>query len=435
MPVVAIVGRPNAGKSTLFNALIKDRRAIVGPQRGITRDRIYALCPIDENFVVDLVDTGGYDSGLDTEFGSSVREQTMLAIEDADLIVCVLDVRAGVTADDLELIQMLRKSDVNVIYVANKVDDPNSFMNAGVIYEVGISDFIEISALNNRGLHHLKTELKNYLQPDYVYQEEQESGAVRVSILGRPNVGKSLMLNKIIGQDRAIVSPEAGTTRDFVDFPLNLDGKNYVFVDTAGIRRKSRIKGKIERVSVMRSLRNIERSDVCLYLIEPHEGLTEQDRRLCGHIIEHGRAFVLVVNKSDLISSQESARLRKTFEETMRFLPGLKIIFVSALSGKNINKLYPVINELFVKTTTNIATPRINRIIREITQAVPPPAIKGRRIKFYYANQVGVAPPRFRIVTNYPDKVPKNYSRYLSGSIKKHCNIDGIPIKIQFVGK
>jgi GTP-binding protein len=435
MSVVAIVGRPNVGKSTLFNSLIGERRAIVGPQRGITRDRLYSRLVMGDGVEVDLVDTGGFDTITDGSFSKSMREQTVQAIQDADLIVCLFDALTGITPDDEELVKTLRQSGADVIYVANKVDDPNRAAASAWLYELGLADFIEISATKKTGLVTLVAQIKEHIREHPRESLEDETDAVRVSILGRPNVGKSLLLNKIIGENRAIVSDEAGTTRDYVDIRIAHAGKEYVFVDTAGIRRKSRIHDSLERLSVMRSLQNVNMSHICLLLVDPFEGVTDQDKRLCRIIMDHGRGFMLIVNKSDLIDAAGREEIRGKVSHDLRFLPDVKVVFISALTGKNVAKLYPMIDALFEKTTMNIPTARINRIFADILSKNPPPVVKGRQLKFFYINQVGTVPPQFRIVSNFPKAVPENYHRYLSHALKKACGMEGISIKLQFAGK
>jgi GTP-binding protein len=435
MPVVAIVGRPNAGKSTLFNLLIGHRRAIVGPERGITRDRIYGRWTLDEGIEIDLIDTGGFDTTGDIPFSRFVREQTMVAIEDADLVLCLFDARSPATPDDEELVQLLREARTQVIYVVNKVDDPGALSGAVHFYELGIGDIIEISAINKVGIDALKQAVKDHLTAFPRASVEEDTDAVRISILGRPNVGKSHLLNKIIGEDRAIVSPEAGTTRDYVDIVVRRSGKEYIFVDTAGIRRKTRIDSLVERVSVTRSLQNINMSHVCLLLIDPREGMTDQDKRLCRIIMDHGRAFVLVVNKSDLMSDGEKRMMLEKTRHALRYMPDVNILFTSALTGMNVEKLYPLIDSLFVKTKTHVTTGRINRVLTEIVDSHNPPLVRNKALKFYYITQTGSVPPRFQIVSNRPDSIPESYIRYLEHSIKKACDIEGVPIKLTFVGK
>ncbi len=435
MAVVAIVGRPNVGKSTLFNALIRENRAIVGPQRGITRDRIYGRWQITDDRTVDIVDTGGFDTLPGDMIEKSMREQTLAAINDAYFIICLLDALGGITPDDEELIELLRRGNSNPIFVANKVDDPNSPLGMSMLYETGIGDFIEISASKRKGLKTLAAAVMEQLERLPEEPDLTPDGAIRVSILGRPNVGKSMLINRIIGEERAIVSPVAGTTRDYVDIPVEIKGQNYLFVDTAGIRRRSRIDDRIEKMSVTRSIRNVSLSHVCLFLVDPQEGVTEQDRRLCNIIQEQGRAFVVVVNKSDLLSAEDRKQVAHRLGHSLRYLPDQPVVFVSALTGKKVERLFPMINDLYRKTTCEHPTARINKVLQSLSEAYPPPMIKGRRIKFYYANQIGTIPPRFRIVTNRPAAIPVNYQRYLEKGFKKELDLEGITIKTVFAGR
>ncbi len=429
-PIVAIAGRPNVGKSTLFNWLVRKNRAIVGPDSGITRDRIYGKWYVDEDCIVDLVDTGGFATLKESSITQSILLQTMQAIHDADVILCVLDAASGPTSDDAILVDTLRKSDSQVIYVANKVDDDSTSLKVGALYELGIDSIVEISARNRKGLSEIITALKKYIHLPGVGDEE--ASGIRITILGRPNVGKSLLINRIIGEERSIVSPEPGTTRDYVDTKITKSGRDYVFVDTAGIRRKSRIDSEIEKTGSLRSLRNIDMSHVCLYLIDATEGITEQDKRLVGLALDHGRATLVVANKCDLIPLAQEGNLREEIRYRLRFIPDVNVMCISALTGENINKIYPMIDDLFDKTMAQVSTPRLNRIISDIVKASPPPAYKGRHIRFYYVTQVDVLPPRFRIYTNYPEAIPPSYTRYIATSIKKICQMEGIPVAVQF---
>ncbi|HNY66625.1 MAG TPA: ribosome biogenesis GTPase Der [Deltaproteobacteria bacterium] len=435
MPLIAIVGRPNVGKSTLFNALVGKNRAIVGPERGITRDRIYSRLSLGDDTEADLVDTGGFDTTGEGDFSQLMYRQTMQAINDADLLLCLFDVQSDLTPDDRELVRIIRESRIPVVYVANKVDDPRSSHSAAMLYELGIDDFIGISARKKTGISDLLGRIRAFAASATVERLDEETDAVRVSILGRPNVGKSQLLNRIIGEDRAIVSPVAGTTRDYIDIRVSHEGRDYVFVDTAGIRRKARIDDELERESVMRSIKNIEMSHVCLLLVDPAEGVTEQDKRICRIMTDRGRAFVLIVNKSDLIEPGRRVEIREAARHELKFLPDVKILFVSALTGKDVGRIYPLIADLFAKTTMEAPTPLINRILADIAKTSLPPIAKGRPVKFYYINQVGKVPPAFRIVTNVPGAIPENYHRFVVHTLKKQLKLDGVPIKVRFAGR
>ena len=431
--LIAIVGRPNVGKSTLFNLLVRENRAIVGPQRGITRDRIYGRWVIDEDTSVDIVDTGGYDSLAGGQIELSMRDQTLLAIQEADLIVCLLDGRAGVTADDLALVRILRESRADVLYVANKVDDPAAAAGAAQLYELGIDGFIDISAVNNRIgalVDAVRERLANHPTPAV-----QDKSAIRVSILGRPNVGKSMLINRITGSERSIVSPIPGTTRDYVDIRITHQDKDYVFIDTAGVRRRSHIDDRLEKVSVMRSIHNVEHAQVSLCVMDATEPLTDQDRTLLNIVMDYGRACAIIMNKSDLVDAKQRADIREKMKLVLRYAPDVPLLFTSALTGKQVIKIFPLIDTLYAKTTTEIQTAVLNKVLQEAASKMHPPSIKGRRVKLFYITQTGTAPPHFRIVSNHPDLIPESYTRYLSAAIKKGCGLEGIPIKIHFVGK
>jgi len=432
--LVAIVGRPNVGKSTLFNLLIKDNRSIVGPERGITRDRIYGRWIIDEEHIVDVVDTGGYDSIAEGPIGSSMREQTLAAINEADLILCVLDAKDGITRDDYELIDILRNSKCDVIYAANKVDDPNSETGIAQLYELGLDGFIGITAKNRR-IGDLADEVKAKIEGVITREAPDEGSMIRVSILGRPNVGKSALLNRLTGSERSIVSSIAGTTRDYVDTILEYKNKKYLLIDTAGVRRKSRIDTKLEKVSVMRSIRNVQRSQVCLCVMDAMEPVTDQDRHLMGIIQDHARACAIIVNKIDLADDKSKNNIKSRLEVFMRFAADTPVLYVSAVTGKNVSKIFDIINDLYEKTTRQIGTPALNKLLTGVTEKNPPPVARNKRIKFYYANQMGVIPPKFRIVTNRPDEIPEAYSKYLAKSLKTGCKLTGIPIKIVFASR
>jgi len=435
MAVVAIVGRPNVGKSTLFNLLIGENRAIVGPQRGITRDRLYGRWQLDEDTVVDLVDTGGFDTIPGGNIETAMRAQTLAAIKEADIILCVFDSRDGLTPDDQELVNLLRQAPAEPIWVANKVDDPTNSTGASQLYEIGVSDFVEISAKNRVGKRDLIALVSEKLKEREIPTTMPVDGAIRVSILGRPNVGKSMLTNRILGEERTIVSPVAGTTRDYIDIPVSLNGQDYVFVDTAGIRRKARIDDEIEKQSVIRSIRNVGMAHVCLFLIDPEEPMTEQDRRLCGIIMEQGKPFVVVVNKNDLLTQQDRKQVAHQLDFALKFMPDLRIVYISALTGRGVEKIMPLVNELYRKATFEAGTGLLNRILAKLTDSHNPPLVGNKRLKFFYVNQTGKVPPRFRIVCNRPDDVPDNYARYLINSLKKELDLEGIPLKVDFAGR
>jgi len=435
-PAIAIVGRPNVGKSTLFNVLVGGRRAIVGPERGITRDRIISTWRIDDRYSVDLIDTGGFDTLVkEGDVTQSMRVQTLRAVKDADMVLCVLDARSGVTRDDIELVNTLRESGARVIYLANKVDDEKTRINASSLYELGMDSFLEISALNKKGIGDLKDTIASFLKGLSIEGSKEEEGSIRVSILGRPNVGKSMLLNRIIGEERSIVSPVPGTTRDYVDTYVKRGPRKYIFVDTAGIRRRSRIDNTLERISVSTSLRNIRMSHVCLYLVDPMEIITEQDKRLIGITHDYGRPTLIVVNKSDLVGPEQQRVIADTIRFRLVFYKDINLVFISALTGKNVDSIYPMIDSLFDKAMTKVQTAKLNNIIQGLASASTPPQFRGRPLRFYYATQVDTMPPRFKVFTNFPNAIPDTYTRYLSTGIKKGLGLEGIPVAISFQKK
>ncbi|HPC46565.1 MAG TPA: ribosome biogenesis GTPase Der [Deltaproteobacteria bacterium] len=433
MPVVVIVGRPNAGKSTLFNALVGERRSIVGPQRGITRDRIWGRWRISEGVEVDLVDTGGFDTTGEIQLASQVLGQTMTAIEEADLVICLFDARQPPTPDDEELVARLRARGSRTIYVANKVDDPALEAHAAMFCELGIDEPLALSALNRRGLAGLAASVSTALGDEIGQMTSGDENVVRVGILGRPNVGKSLLLNTITQSERALVSPVAGTTRDYVDTTVTRQGRTYTFVDTAGIRRRSRIEDTVEFVSVTKSLRVVTRSDVCLVLIDAVEGLTDQDKRLCSTVLEHGRPFVAVVNKCDLVTADRVREIGGSMKHELSFAADAPVLFVSAHTGRGVERIYPLVDDLHARARTRVPTPRLNRFLAEITARRSPPMAGSKPLRFYYITQVGEAPPRFQVVVNRPDDVPRPYGRFLARSFKKACGLEGVPVELVFV--
>lgn len=432
MPVVVIVGRPNAGKSTLFNALIGEWKSIVGPKRGITRDRIFGRWTLAAGLDVDLVDTGGFDTRGDIDLSEGVLRQTMTAIEEAHLVVCLFDGSEPPTPDDRELVDLLRKKGKPAVYAVNKVDDPSNDLALAAFYELGIDDPVAVSARNRLGLADLAEAVRLSLG-EATPARAHEGQGLRVGILGRPNVGKSLMLNRITGSERALVSPVAGTTRDSVDTTVVRDGKTYTFVDTAGIRRRSRREDSIEFVSVTRALRTIERSDVCLLVLDAAEGLTDQDKRLCGAILDRGRALGVVVNKVDLVDEGGVRLIRESLQRGLSFMPGLPVLFVSALTGAGLDRVYPLADELFAKATTRVPTARLNRFLKDITSTHSGPMVGGKQLKILYITQVDVAPPRFQVVVNTDEAVPRTYARFLANSLRKACGLEEVPVEIRFV--
>lgn len=435
MPVVVIVGRPNVGKSTLFNVLVGERRSIVGPQRGVTRDRIWGTWRVRDDMAVDLVDTGGFDTTGEIELAGHVLRQTMLAIDEADLVVCLFDARQPLTPDDEELVRTLRIKGCKTVYTANKVDDPSLAGHAAAFCELGIDEPIAVSALNRVGIDALAHAVAQCLGDAAGRESGSETPGTRVSILGRPNVGKSMLLNRLARSERSLVSPMAGTTRDYVDTKVVHEGRTYTFVDTAGIRRKARIEDTLEFVSVTKALKTISRSDVCIVVVDATQGMTDQDKNLCGTVLEHGRPIVVAANKCDLLEEGRERDLRASLRRELSFAPDAPVVLVSALTGKGVPGLYAMVDDLHERASTRVPTAALNRFLADITARRSPPMAKTRPLKLYYITQVGQSPPRFHIVVNRPDDVPRYYIRFIVNALKKACGLEGVPVEVRFVAR
>ncbi len=431
-PVVAIVGRPNVGKSTLFNRLLGRRKAITTNEPGVTRDLNYA--EVDEGGRrFTIVDTGGFEPDSEAEIPRKVILQTRLAIEEADLIILVMDGRTGPTPQDRELVHMLRMCGKPVVYVINKIDSAGKEAGLPEFFVLGIDDMIPVSAEHGRRMDELLDRVLSLLPPE---EEEtgSEEGRIRVAIVGRPNVGKSSLLNRLLKKERAIVSDLPGTTRDALDTPLDLDGRRYLFIDTAGIRRKARISRTVEVFSVMGAIRSIERADVVLLVLDGTEGVMGQDERIAGLIEERARACIIVVNKWDLV--EKDARTSHLYtghiRSRIRGLSFAPVVFVSAMTGRNIKRLFSTIDELFEQSTRHFQTSLLNRLLGEITSRYTPPSWRGREVKLYYITQTGVSPPRFLIFTNHPEGIQDSYRRYIEGRLREGLGVGNVPVRVSF---
>jgi GTP-binding protein len=438
-PIVAIVGRPNVGKSTLFNRLLGKRQAIIEDLPGTTRDRLYGECHWgDSSFV--LVDTGGLllsDEEIAVlpiaEIVRRTREQALLAIEEADAILFLVDAEAGLTPGDEEIAQLLRQATKPVLLVANKADNEQRLLQAFEFYRLGLGDPHPISALHGRGIAELLDELVPLLPPA---EEEGPPGeAVRIAIVGRPNVGKSQLLNTLLGQERAIVSTIPGTTRDALDTPLRWGDREIVLIDTAGIRRKGKIGTGVERYSVMRALRAIERADVALLLLDATEGVTEQDAHIAGYVVQAYRGIVLLLNKWDLVPKDHRTHDAYVQEvrSRLRFLDYAPVLSVSALTGQRVAKA--VETALFVdqERRKRVPTALLNDLVRDAVEAhAPPSKVRGRQVRIYYATQAAVAPPTFVFFLNNPDWLHFSYHRYLENRIRQVFGFTGVPLKLVF---
>ena len=428
-PVVAIVGRPNVGKSTLFNVLAGEKISIVKDTPGVTRDRIYAdVSWLDKDFT--LIDTGGIEPESKDVIISQMREQAQIAIDTADVIVFITDVRQGLVDSDSKVADMLRRSAKPVVLVVNKVDSFDKFM--GDVYEfynLGIGDPVPISAASRLGIGDMLDEVVKHF-PNHT-GEEEEDDRPRVAIVGKPNVGKSSIINKLTGEQRVIVSDIAGTTRDAIDTDIKYNGKEYVFIDTAGLRRKNKIKEEIERFSIIRTVTAVERADVVLVVIDAVEGITEQDAKVAGIAHERGKGIIVVVNKWDAIEKND--KTMREYENDVRrvlsFMPYAEIMYVSAVTGQRLNKLYDMIDMVIENQTLRVATGVLNEIMMEAVAMQQPPSDKGKRLKLYYITQVSVKPPTFVIFVNDKELMHFSYTRYLENKIREAFGFKGTSLR------
>jgi len=428
--VVAIVGRPNVGKSTLFNRLVGKRLSIVEDTPGVTRDRLYAKTDWNGR-EFDLVDTGGIEPSADSEMLVFMREQAMLAVEMADVIILVTDFTTGVTAADADVARILQKSGKPVLLAVNKMDTTGlDHPDIYEFYSLGLGDPISLSAVHGHGTGDLLDECVKLFPPESGDDVEDEE--IRVAVIGKPNVGKSSLVNKILGEERVIVSEKAGTTRDAVDtFFQNKSGK-YIFIDTAGIRRKSKIDNRIEKYSVLRTQMAIERSDVCIIMIDARDGVTEQDTKVAGLAHEAGKASIIVVNKWDLIEKETGTmdEMRKSVMSDLSYMTYAPVLFISALTGQRVERLFELVNFVNDQAAIRISTGTLNGLLADATGRVQPPTDKGRRLKVYYITQTGVRPPTFICFCNDAKLFHFSYLRYLENQIRSVFGLEGTPVRM-----
>ncbi len=428
-PIVAIVGRPNVGKSTLFNVLAGERIAIVQDVPGITRDRIYAdVAWLDKQFTI--IDTGGIEPESKDVLLSYMRQQAEIAMHTADVILFIVDVRQGLVDNDFKVADMLRRSTKPIVLIVNKVDNFEKLMpDVYEFYNLGIGDPVPVSAASKLGLGDMLDELIKHFPAEDMSEEEKERP--RIAIIGRPNVGKSSIINKLIGEERVIVSHIAGTTRDAVDTTVKYHGKEYVFIDTAGLRRKSKIKEDIERFSIVRTVSAVERADVAVLVIDAEEGVAEQDAKIAGIAHERGKGIIIVVNKWDAIEKNDKTIYQYTakIKETLSFMPYAEIIFISALTGQRMSKLYDLIEQVIQNQNLRIATGVLNEIMAEAVAMNQPPSDKGKHLKLYYITQVSVKPPTFVIFVNDKALMHFSYARYIENKIREAFGFKGTSLK------
>ena len=429
-PLVAIVGRPNVGKSMLFNKLCGQRLSIVEDTPGVTRDRLYASCEwLGRTF--DIVDTGGIEPSADSEILAFMREQAEIAIQNATVILFLCDIKTGLTASDQEVANMLLRSGKPVVLAVNKMDQVGH-TNPDIyeFYNLGLGDPVPVSAVHGHGTGDLLDACLEYFPPEEDAPEEDDT--IQVAVIGKPNVGKSSLVNRILGEQRVIVSDMAGTTRDAVDSFFENEKGKFLFIDTAGMRKKSRVDDRIEKFSVLRATMAIERCDVCLILIDAQEGVTEQDTKVAGLAHEAGKACIIVVNKWDAVEKDGKTmdKMRQDVRRDLSYMTYAPILFISALTGQRVDRLFDLINFVRDQASMRITTGMLNSVLADATARVQPPTDKGRRLKLYYMTQVGIRPPHFVIFCNDAKLFHFSYQRYLENQIRSTFGLEGTPVRL-----
>lgn len=430
--IIAIIGRPNVGKSTLFNRLSEKNKAIVIDEPGATRDRNYAECSwYGKDFI--LIDTGGFEPASTDKILIQMREQARLAMEDADIIIFLMDGRQGLTPSDREITHILRGVEKPVFYVINKIDGPKHENMAYEFYELGTERIYCISAQHGLGIYELMDDAAQYITSLPV-ERTDEGKQIKIAVIGKPNVGKSSLVNKILGFERTIVNPTPGTTRDAIDSPFELNGKKYVLVDTAGIRRKSKVTLVLEKYSIIQALKAINRCDIALLLIDAEEGISEQDAKIAGLTVEKGIACIIVVNKWDAVQKDNSTvgSYVKKIKETVKFMDYAPIIFVSALSGQRVSKIFELIDSVLNQYTKRVNTAELNSVVRKILESNPPPRHQNRKNTVTYVTQASVAPPTFVFFVREPGAIHFSYRRFLINQIREAFGLDQSPVRIFF---
>ena len=429
-PLVAIVGRPNVGKSCLFNKLTGKRISIVEDTPGVTRDRLYAECEWAGR-TFDIVDTGGIEPKTDSEILTFMRDQALAAIETATVIVLVCDINTGVTAADKEVANMLLRSKKPVVLAVNKMDSVGA-LNPDIyeFYALGVGDPIAVSAVHGHGTDEVLDLCLSYFPEET--EEENEDDRIKITVIGKPNVGKSSIINRILGEERVIVSDMAGTTRDAVDTPLENEWGKYLLIDTAGMRKHSRVTDRIEKFSVMRAQTAIDRSDVCLIMIDARDGVTEQDTKVAGLAHEAGKASIIVVNKWDLVEKETNTmdKMREKIRADLSFMQYAPIVFVSALTGQRVDRIFELANYVNQQASTRITTGMLNNVLADAQARVQPPTDKGKRLKIFYMTQTGIKPPQFVLFVNDAELFHFSYQRYIENQIRATFGLEGTPIRM-----
>lgn len=431
LPILAIVGRPNVGKSTLFNRILGRRQAIVEDVPGVTRDRNYALVTrFDRPFM--LVDTGGFEPASDDRLLAQMREQSQLAMEEADIILFLLDGREGLTPADREVATMLRQVDKPVLFVVNKVDGPSQEAAIVDFYALGIDELWPVSAEHGPGVSDLMEQVVRHFPSSPEAPDEDDQ--TRLAIIGRPNVGKSSLVNRLLGYERMVANPVAGTTRDSIDTPFVYNRHRYVLIDTAGIRRKGRVSQKLEKYSVLQALKALDRADIALMVLDAREGITDQDLTVAGYAAERGRAVVLVLNKWDLVPKDHTTAgmYIKNLREAFKFLPEVPIHLVSALTGLRVSKIMADVEKVRDEYNRKIPTAALNRVLDDAQKSHQPPVYQGKRLRFFYMTQTGTRPPSFILFVNKAEGVHFSYRRYLTNCLRQAFGFAGCPIRLHF---
>lgn len=433
-PIIAIVGRPNVGKSTLFNRLVGRRKAMVDDMPGVTRDRNYAeVNRFDLPFI--LVDTGGFEPETSDKLLQQMREQSRFAMDEADLILFVMDSRAGLTPADAEVVEMLRRINKPVFYIINKVDGDKQEAATADFYSLGVDQIYTVSAEHNRGVGDLMDDVLAALPRQTAKEVEEE--ITRIAVVGRPNVGKSTLVNRLLGYERVVANPTAGTTRDAVDTRFTVNKKPYLLIDTAGIRRKGKTVEKVEKYSVMDALRSIERADVVLIVLNAEEGVTEQDTKIAGYAYEAGRGCIFVVNKWDTLTKSNSSmpKFIDDIRRNFKYLPFAPILFVSAETGQRTGKIIAEVDQVMEQYSKRVPTGELKRVFDQAVEENHAPLDQGRRVKFFFATQVSVKPPTFVIFTNRPEGIYFSYERYLMNRLREAFGFNGTPLRLIFRGR
>ena len=431
IPTVALVGRPNVGKSTVFNRLVGKKISIIEDTPGVTRDRIYGLVNY-KDYKFHLIDTGGIDVGNE-EFNKEIVIQASIAIDEADVIVFLIDGKTELNRNDFVIRDMLKKSNKKIILAVNKIDNDKRENDIYNYYELGFENMIPISGEHNLGISRLLDEITREFNP-YV-QDEIDDNKVKFCVIGRPNVGKSSLVNSIVGEEKSIVSNIAGTTRDAIDTTFTYDKEEYTIIDTAGIRKSGKVYENIEKYSVLRAMKAIERSNVCVVVINAYEGVIEHDKHIASYALEAGKAIVLVVNKWDTVKNESIQEYTKLIRNEFKFLSYVPVVFLSAKTKKRIHTLMPEIKKVYENSKKEIKTSILNDVIRDAVILNPPPSYKGKRLKIYFVHQMGTEPPKFIFNVNSNKLVHFSYERYLENKIRESFDFEGTPILIEFKNK